>query len=264
LPLPFFLVGKMIDCIPFFRDLDLLEIRLHTLAPQVEQFVVLESPLALSNKPKPLFFYENRERFKDFNIRHLVYEPHDSATPWERAWNQLRFMIKNLDVPKDCMVLISDGDEIPNLDVWNGGEGVFVMDRFYWRLNGFSGRSNWLGTDAILKSTLDENDIKEIRWHRKENKHLWGKNIYRNGGWHFSCLGDIEDVIYKYESNGHSELYTRRVLAQVRKNYANRNHPLDFVRFRRKTPTNIITQMPSGPKWLLENKERYKNLFYEE
>ena len=54
------------DCFTFFNELDLLEIRLHTLKDVVDKFVIAEATRTYTGKPKNLFFAENRMRFSEF------------------------------------------------------------------------------------------------------------------------------------------------------------------------------------------------------
>ena len=54
----------IVDCFPFFNELDILEIRLNSLAPYVDRFVLTECNVTHSGNQKPLFFAENKERFK--------------------------------------------------------------------------------------------------------------------------------------------------------------------------------------------------------
>jgi beta-1,4-mannosyl-glycoprotein beta-1,4-N-acetylglucosaminyltransferase len=57
---------KVYDSFLFFNELDLLEIRLNLLDPIVDYFIISESNLTFSGKPKPFHFLENSERFKPF------------------------------------------------------------------------------------------------------------------------------------------------------------------------------------------------------
>jgi beta-1,4-mannosyl-glycoprotein beta-1,4-N-acetylglucosaminyltransferase len=58
------------------NELDWLEIRLHTLAPFVDYFVILESPITFTGHPKHLIFQKNRDRFQAWEdkITHKVLE----------------------------------------------------------------------------------------------------------------------------------------------------------------------------------------------
>jgi beta-1,4-mannosyl-glycoprotein beta-1,4-N-acetylglucosaminyltransferase len=42
---------RIFDCFTFFNELDLLEIRLHELAPVVDRFVIAESPVTFTGRP---------------------------------------------------------------------------------------------------------------------------------------------------------------------------------------------------------------------
>jgi beta-1,4-mannosyl-glycoprotein beta-1,4-N-acetylglucosaminyltransferase len=57
---------KVYDVFLFFNELDLLEIRLNLLNDVVDYFVISESDVTFSGKPKPLYYQENKERFKQF------------------------------------------------------------------------------------------------------------------------------------------------------------------------------------------------------
>ena len=60
------------DCFMFFNELDILDIRLNMLNPFVDKFVIVESTITHSGKPKRLFYNENKERYKKFNDK-IIY-----------------------------------------------------------------------------------------------------------------------------------------------------------------------------------------------
>ena len=63
---------KVFDTFLFFNELDLLELRLNTLDAVVDYFVITEAKVTFSGKPKPLFYHENRNRFKKFENK-IIY-----------------------------------------------------------------------------------------------------------------------------------------------------------------------------------------------
>ncbi len=65
---------KIYDCFLFFNELDLLEIRLSELNDFVDYFVLVEARQNHQGKSKPLYFKENKERFKKWNdkIIHII------------------------------------------------------------------------------------------------------------------------------------------------------------------------------------------------
>ena len=64
---------KIYDCFNFFNELDLLEIRLNTLKDSVDYFVIVESNVTHSGQFKPLYYEENKERFKSFEDKIIHY-----------------------------------------------------------------------------------------------------------------------------------------------------------------------------------------------
>ncbi len=142
---------KIFDTFMFFNELDLLEIRLNILDPYVDYFVISESTVTFSGKPKPLYYDENKDRYKKFahKIIHRIVSdtpnnfinwiaPHPYYTKWEvsyphksggkmlkalsldfqREVYQRDSVINSLlDVAKDNdIIIMSDLDEIPNPD----------------------------------------------------------------------------------------------------------------------------------------------------
>jgi beta-1,4-mannosyl-glycoprotein beta-1,4-N-acetylglucosaminyltransferase len=114
---------RLFDCFPFFNELDLLEVRLRTLAPHVDFFVLGESPLTYRGAPKPLYFAENKARFAEFadRIRHVVIEDLPTqkgfAENWQRETFQRGALQRGLpDARDEDHIMMSDLDEIPRPD----------------------------------------------------------------------------------------------------------------------------------------------------
>lgn len=135
------------DCFPFFNELDLLEIRLNELNDVVDYFVLVESTKTHTGKEKPLYFEENKERFRLFSdkIIHVVVDdmPTKVSSAWKllekiyyisiqdkgsqkiagkrEAWNReawqrnaiIRGLLKS-NPSEDDIVIVSDVDEIPS------------------------------------------------------------------------------------------------------------------------------------------------------
>ncbi len=61
--------------------MDLLEIRLGTLDPYVDRFVICEARITHSGKPKPLYYEQNKERYAKWQhkIFHYVIEYGDET-----------------------------------------------------------------------------------------------------------------------------------------------------------------------------------------
>jgi len=260
----------MIDCFTFFNELDLLEVRLNSLAPYVECFVLCECAVTYSGNPKPLFFELNKERFKQFKVKHLIVENSEkylkndeqkedplyhysprrvSREAWRLENDQREYLMRGLEgVDPETIVLISDLDEIPDLSSYvEGMEGPFKQKLYYYYFNTYTGKRNWKGTIACRKRNITTlNSLRDNRW----------KVAPIGTGWHFSTLGTVENIRYKIESYAHVEHNTETRKNKLVENIANLLDPYD------RNANHLIIEMPSGPEWLLQNKERYEHLFH--
>ena len=63
------------EAISMCNELDLLEAHLEESQHWADRIVIIESPVTFTSIPKPMYFDENRERFKRFNVEHLVTPP---------------------------------------------------------------------------------------------------------------------------------------------------------------------------------------------
>ena len=122
---------KIIDCFLFFNELELLEFRLKLLNEKVDYFLIVESNITFSGKPKPYYFEENKKLFKpwlhkiiyvpikqstkglDFSANITSYTP-DSAS-WKMEYEQRNALLAAANhAADDDMILLGDIDEIPN------------------------------------------------------------------------------------------------------------------------------------------------------
>lgn len=104
------------DCFSFFNELDLLEIRLCLLYDHVDKFVIVEANKTHSNKPKPLFFEENKTRFEKYSDK-IIYikalDLPDSNDAWVLEKAQRETIKKGLlNCSDDDIIIISDLDEL--------------------------------------------------------------------------------------------------------------------------------------------------------
>lgn len=247
---------KVIDCFLFFNELDLLEVRLNSLGPYVDEFVLCEMTTDHRGRVKPLFFEANKERYKGFKITHLI-APSIEGSSWVLEHYQREYLmtgIERVSGPED-MILLSDLDEIPNLQDWKQEEGVFRELVYYYYFN-VCANTSWETTVAFKKKNKRKT-LQKVRNH----KSLYPALPY--GGWHFSTLGTPEEIVHKIESFAHVELDKQEFKEDLRRRKENLLDP--FVGGApnwRKKPLKLTVEMPSGPKWLLENRDRYPQLFY--
>lgn len=275
----------VIDCIPFFNELDILKLRLHILDPLVDRFVIEEATHTFSGLPKDLCFEKNREMFEEFlpKITYLVVDnsPKEISTH-ERDKFQKNALAKALtDASDEDVLILSDVDEIPNPAVLQELVKRFDPDKiyhlaqrnFYCYLNmeeisgnllsitgEFPGveRRMWLGTKVFAKKNIPESGIIDLREISPEDP----RSVrIADGGWHFGYMGSCHEtdvsrrVGTKVVAAAHQEYNTEDVLAEVKDRLI-----LGEDIFGRNAVFQWAVVDESYPQYLLEHKSEYDYL----
>lgn len=222
------------DCFTFFNELDLLEIRLNVLKDVVDKFVLVEADRTFTNRPKRLFFEENKSRFAEFSDR-IIHVKVTDHPPFKTAWHyeshQRNAIARGLigAMPND-VVLVSDVDEIPNPEAvrrYAGTHGMVTFQQAYyayylnfrnvrrrrWRfakmvsyadfLHGFDG-VEVMHNEHLPEEVNEGTTASKIRM-RVLPKSRGGETVARDGGWHFTSLGGAAALAEKMRSFSHQE-----------------------------------------------------------
>lgn len=190
----------------FFNELDMLEVRLNTLAPRVDKFILVESDKTFQGKSKPLFYEENKARFSEFNDRliHIVVTDSPSMTDaWGREAHQRNCIFRGLpiDMKDDDVLIVSDADEIPDLDDLKLPLCGWNLDIHYYFVNLLTVGKHWPCVMASTVSVLRERFGNQSHLLREHRYHI----PLSRKGWHFSYLGGAEKIKTKIESFSHTE-----------------------------------------------------------
>jgi len=211
---------KVFDSFRFFNELELLEIRLNILNDVVDYFVISECPYTISGNEKPLYYLENKEKFKKFNHKiihhvldeipnnfidyiekkplHTVYSDIDlnCGLPYIEipiryqrdmyARNCTAYGLIQANIEDDDIVLTSDGDEIinplilKNLDWFDPSNHYVTIQRAFYYSLNQLYQEEWMGTRICNWKYLKQTSIDKLRGDHP--------NAYRiqDGGWHFS------------------------------------------------------------------------------
>ena len=280
------------ECFPFFNELDLLWLRLNVLRDTVERFVLVEGRETFSFQPKPLYYEENKERFKPFadKIIHVVYDkiPDDVKAKGDvklglyKGGNQghqtgkayfveewvkshiTKALIED-GAKEDDWIIISDADEIPPSSL-RVPEPLLKKKLYHYRqrmycyyLNGFT-LPGWSGSVIGRFDTL----MNECGGDPLAMRRIGQKNKFEiKGGWHFTCLGTAEDVVYKLQSYSH--YYEHSTIKNLAKD-------VEEKRKKRVTPfytgnKGVSYEPLEGnihlPDYLLKHKQEFKHLLME-
>ena len=167
------------DCFMYFDEDLLLDIRLNTLDKYVKKFVITEATYTHSGIKKKLRFdINNFKKFKDKinyivvdksppNILELSENDSENKRGTKLILNGMArdyFQRENLNIGidkanKEDLIMISDLDEIPNLDFVNFSKInnqilIFEQKMFYYKLNLFYEDYKWYGTKAVKKKNF--------------------------------------------------------------------------------------------------------------
>jgi beta-1,4-mannosyl-glycoprotein beta-1,4-N-acetylglucosaminyltransferase len=116
---------KVYDLVLMSTELHWLEIRLHTLADQVDYFVIIESLTTFTGNSKPLHLRENWSRFAPFHHK-IIHRVVEDTVQSDRIWDHEDYLRNALfarvfpdligtpqEANTDDVLVVSDMDEIP-------------------------------------------------------------------------------------------------------------------------------------------------------
>jgi beta-1,4-mannosyl-glycoprotein beta-1,4-N-acetylglucosaminyltransferase len=230
------------DAFMYFDEDILLDLRLNTLDKFVKKFVITEATYTHNGKKKKLNFdIDKFKKFKDKIIYIVVDEQpknikklssKDSKEKYgeklilngmARDYFQRDSLLKGLkEADREDLILISDLDEIPNLENINLNNIkneiiIFEQKILYYKLNLLYEDFTWQGTRAIKYKNLVSpqwlRNIKGKNYPKWRLDTFFSKKKYsnlvfvKNGGWHFTCLKTPEQLEKKLLNYAHHYEY---------------------------------------------------------
>ena len=216
----------------------LLDIRLNTLNKYVKKFIITEAVYTHNGTKKKLNFdLKNFGKFKD-KIDYIIVdkEPPNILQKKETDTKERKdeklilngmardnFQRENLkrglsDISDEDLILISDLDEIPNLDVLHSNYVdkniiIFEQKMFYYKFNLLFNNFKWFGTKGTKKKNfISPQWIRNIKnkiypfWRLDamfSKKKYSNVSIIKNGGWHFTCIRSPRDLERKMLNFAH-------------------------------------------------------------
>ena len=226
---------KIYDCFMYFDEEIVLDLRLNTLNEFVDYFVIVESIFTHKGDKRELKFNHKKfEKFKD-KIIYLVFDKEPKGlskindpknddgeyimNALLRENSQRNFISEGLKNANDeDIILISDVDEIPNLENINLKKInrkiiQFKQEMFYYKFNLKLPDLEWIGTKACKKKDLITpqwlRNIKDKRYPFFRIDTFFSKTKYTNvqfidnGGWHFSNIKNAKEIEHKLKSYLH-------------------------------------------------------------
>jgi beta-1,4-mannosyl-glycoprotein beta-1,4-N-acetylglucosaminyltransferase len=217
---------KIIDTFIFYNELDMLYYRLSALYNHVDKFVLVEATLTHKGLPKPLYYAENKDKYKKFEdkILHIVVEelvPNAVHTSGNRlddeVWknenyhrNSIDRGIRALNLSNEDLIMISDLDEIPDMnsiyklitDVMDTTRIAVALeqDMYYYNLTSKQ-RVKWYSARVVSYMYYVSQTGSSPQMCRMTNS----IGCIPNGGWHLSYFGDPAFIRNKLLNFAHQE-----------------------------------------------------------
>ncbi len=292
---------KIYDCFMYFDEDVILDLRLNILNPFIDYFVIVESTFNHKGEKRKLKFDINKYKKFENKIIYLIFDKEPSGiekvfdTDNEgevsrklilnaayRENGQRNFISKGLERANEKdLILISDVDEIPNLEKinWNTLKDqivLFKQDMFYYKLNLRLPDLIWSGSKACRKKYL-----KSPQWLRnvKDKKYsffrldtLFSEKKYinikfiNNGGWHFSNIKTAAEIEYKLKSYLHHREFDLNPISEseIEDIIKNKQAIYDLKvdkKINKIGSGNKLVEHPLNklPSYILENIDKYKD-----
>ena len=287
---------KIYDCFMFFDEELILDLRLNILDEYVDKFIVTEATYSHSgNKKKLNFNINNYPKFKD-KINYIVIDknPYDLITldnnkdnfsikrqnsikRIELSYNAMREAVS--DANAEDIIILSDNDEIPNLNgvnFENSKESIFIFKQkmFYYKFNLLYPSVPWFGSRACKRK-----NFVSPQWLRntKQKKYpLWrfdiifSKKKYYNiffvedGGWHFTNVKSPKEIEkkllnythhYEFEQSGLNLKDLKKKIEEKKILY---DHAMDQRKYKWGSEKKLTAiSLNKMPDYLKENYKKY-------
>ena len=244
---------KIFDCFMYYDEEMILDLRLNYLNNYVDYFVIVESIYTHSGlRRKLLFDINNFSKFKKKIIYIVLNEEPKNLDRIEKkddenAINSKLILnaVKRENLQRDTiqnglmlatqndLIIISDVDEIPNLESLNLDNIdkkiiLFNQKYYYYKFNLKLNGIKWHGSKACLKKYLISpqwlRNVKDkiYPWWRFDiffsNKKYKNIKIINNGGWHFSNIKSASDIEKKMRTYLHHREYELNPLGESKIN----------------------------------------------
>ena len=290
---------KIFDCFMYFDEDMILDIRLNILNKYVDNFVIVESIYNHKGEKRELKF--NPKKFENFKekIIYLIYDEipleveniHVNESENEKSGKlimnalyresgQRNYIMNGLkNANSEDIILISDVDEIPNLEniIFEKIKRkiiFFHQDMLYYRFNLKLPNLTWTGTRGCKKKHL-----KSPQWIRniKDRKYSFYRfdtffsekkfiscEIVENGGWHFTNIKTASEIQHKLRSYLHHIEFDKNPLTtdNINEMIKNKNAIYDLTADKRedKFGGSKLENYPLEklPKFLKDNIKNYE------
>jgi len=267
--------NKIIDCITFFDNNLMFNLRYNILNEFVDYFVICESQFNHQGNKKEINFKQDKI-YNQSKIKHIVMNERfpENNNAWQNQAIQREFLLKNLNFAnEDDYIFFSDPDEIPRPEILKNFNlkkkyGIFMQKCFNYKFNLYNKyESPWEGTRVCKRKNLQSIDFMRQKVKSKNIKYNFlridkEKNIqlFTNGGWHFNNIMKPEEISIKLKTFAHTE-FSEDKFSNPKTIEKKINQKIDL--FGRDQGYKAIELNKDFPSYILKNKEKYSEFLIE-
>ena len=289
---------KFIDCFMYYDEDLILDIRLNILNKFVSYFVICEANFNHNGSKREFQF--DIKKFSKFKDK-IIYIPLKEQPKNIKMINESDSLnIKNSkildnallrenfqrnylfnkikDFNNEDLIIISDLDEIPNLEnfIYKAKITFFEQKMFYYKLNLIHKNFTWYGSKIVKKKHLINpqwlRNIKSKKYPFWRIDIIFSKtkynsiNFIKDGGWHFTNIKSAEKIDHKmknflhhleYEESGLNVKDVEKIIAEKKVFY---NHKAD--KREKKWNAQIFLEKERDqflPEYILKNRSKFKD-----
>ena len=217
--------SRIFDCITFFDNNFMFELRYNILSKFVDNFIICESKFDHRGQEKKKNFifkeYYDPKKIKYFFIE----KPFPKNTNlWENQAIQRESILDKLDFANpDDYVFFSDPDEIIKPELLRNFHlkskyGIFMLDCFNYKFNLYNPyESPWEGTKVAKKKNLKSIDFLRQKIKSKNLKYNFFRfdkeksiELFSKAGWHFTNIMSPKEISLKLKTFAHTEFSSEK------------------------------------------------------
>jgi len=263
-------MSKIIDCITFFDENFMYDLRYNVIKDFVDFFVVCESKYDHRGKAKKINFDPDK-KYLNTNVKHIILDkPFPKNTNlWQNQAIQREFILDNINfADEEDYIFFSDPDEIPKPEILNNFKlkkkyGILLQNNFNYKFNLFNkDESPWDGPRVCKKKDLKSIDYMRQKVLSKNLKYNFYRidkernlEIFENAGWHFNNIMSPEKISIKLKTFAHTEFSDDKYSSPkiIKKKI---DQKIDL--FDRGNELIKIDLNHTFPRYLINNIEKYK------
>ena len=267
-------MSKIIDCITFFDNNFMFNLRYNILVEYVDYFVICESLYDHRGEPKKKnFIFE-----KEFDKKKIKYFLLDEPFPkknnrWKNQAMQREYLLKCLSfASEEDYIFFSDPDEIIRPEILkdfklNKKYGIFFQDFFNYKINLYNKfESPWEGTRVAKKKNLKSIDYMRQKVRSKNLNYSFLRidkeksiEVFKDGGWHFNNIMSPREISLKLKTFAHSEFSSDKFssIENIKKKIKNkidlfdRGHIYEAIKLNEKFPKYILQNLDKFNEFII-------------